>query len=80
MFKIYLSGLIILVSAILLNVISGKLGITGWYDFLTGLVENGKKVFQDLSLLDLAWLFVLYPFLLGITTLFAERILRLIHL
>lgn len=78
MVKTYLSGLIILIAAILFNVISGKLGITGWYDFLTGLAENGKKVFQSLNLLDLVWLFILYPFLLGITAIFSERILRFI--
>jgi len=80
MLKIYLSGLIILISAILLNVISGKLGITGWYDFLTGLSQSEKKIIQNLSFLDYAWLFFLYPFLLGASVILADRIFKFFNL
>jgi hypothetical protein len=77
MTKIYFTGLIILFSAILLNLISGKLGITGWYDFLSGLAGSGRKIFNSLTVLDYAWLFVLYPFLLGCSVFLAEKLFRL---
>lgn len=80
MLKTYLTGLIILIFAILLNVISGKAGITGWYDFLTGLISNGKKIFQELSVMDYIWLIILYPLLLGVSVLIADRLFRLMQL
>jgi len=77
MTKVYFTGLIILLSAILLNLISGKLGITGWYDFLNGLANSGRKIFDSLSVMDYIWLFVLYPFLLGCSVFLAEKLFRL---
>ena len=78
MLKVYVTGLVILVSAILLNVISGVLGISGWYDFLTGLSREGKAIFRQLGPLDYAWLFFLYPILLGFSAVLADRLLKLI--
>lgn len=77
MVKIYFTGLIVLISAIILNVVSGKIGITGWYDFLTGLVADGRKIFGSLTFLDYAWLIFLYPFLLGGSVILADRLFRL---
>lgn len=67
MLKIYIVGLIILVAAIVFNVVSSKLNIIGWYDFLTKLVAQGNATFSQLKLIDYLWLFLLYPFLLGLT-------------
>lgn len=67
MFKIYIFGLIILLAAIVFNVVSSKLNIVGWYDFLTKLVAQGNATFSQLKLIDYLWLFFLYPFLLGLT-------------
>ena len=58
MLKIYLTGIVILVSAIVLNILAGLLGIVGWYDFLTGLMRDGKLFLRQLGVLDYAWLFV----------------------
>jgi hypothetical protein len=78
MVRIYIIGLSILIIAILLNVLVQALGIMGWYEFLTKLQEQGRKVFSVMSILDYAWLFVLYPFLLGLAYLLGERIHHLI--
>ena len=78
MLKIYLTGIVILVSAIVLNILAGLLGIVGWYDFLTGLMRDGKLFLRQLGVLDYAWLFVLYPAFLGLTTLLADRLFKLL--
>ena len=67
MLKIYIVGLIILVAAIVFNVVSSKINIIGWYDFLTKLVTQGNATFSQLKFIDYLWLFLLYPFLLGLT-------------
>ena len=79
MLKVYLTGIIILVSAIVLNVLSGLLGIAGWYDFLSGLSREGKVFLRQLGVLDYAWLFVLYPALLGLSALLADRLFKLLY-
>lgn len=67
MLRIYIIGLVILISAIVFNVVSSKLHIMGWYDFLTHLVAQGKSTFKQMKWLDFAWLFFFYPLLLGLT-------------
>ncbi len=67
MVKIYFIGLIILVVAIFLNILANKFNIIGWYDFLTRWVNEGRVIFSQLTWKDYLWLFILYPFLLGLT-------------
>jgi hypothetical protein len=66
MLKIYLIGIIILVAAILLNGIVNKLGILGWYDFINLLIEKETATSRKLRIIDIAWLFLAYPFMLGL--------------
>jgi hypothetical protein len=75
MFKIYLIGLIILISAILLNLIASKLQLIGGYDFINKLMLQGKDTFTILRVVDFIWLFFLYPFLLVATCKIAFRLL-----
>lgn len=67
MVKIYFIGLIILVVAIILNILANQFHIVGWYDFLTRWVNQGRVIFSQLSWKDYLWLFIVYPFLLGLT-------------
>lgn len=55
--QIYLIGVVILVTAILLNAVATKLRIMTWYGFV-------KKP-TSARPLDYLWLFLLYPGLLG---------------
>lgn len=55
--KIFLSGLIILAGAIILNFFATTVGIKGWYDFL--------KSPKNTSIISYIWLFLIYPTLLG---------------
>ena len=66
MIKIYILGLIVLVSAILFNGLAAKLNLVSWYDFLNRAVASGSKVWQTLRLVDMLWLFFVYPMLLGL--------------
>lgn len=63
MIEIFLTGWIILVGAIIINVVAKKIGLATWYDFL-----EKKKV----KWYEYFFLFVIYPLLLG---LFASLIL-----
>jgi hypothetical protein len=66
MIKIYLIGIIILVTAILLNGVINKLGVLGWYDFINLLVDKETTPSRKVHILDILWLFIAYPFLLGL--------------
>lgn len=78
MVRIYIIGLCILIVAILLNVLVQALGIMGWYEFLSKFQEQGQKVFSAMKVLDYAWLFLIYPFLLGLAYLLGERLHHII--
>ena len=66
MLKIYLIGIIILVTAILLNGVINKLGVLGWYDFINLLVDKETAPARKVRIIDMLWLFIAYPFLLGL--------------
>lgn len=66
MLKIYIIGLFILIGAILFNALAARLGLMSWYDFLTRMNSQGSPVLADIKWLDYFWLFILYPFLLGL--------------
>ncbi len=66
MLKIYLIGIIILLAAILLNGVINKLGVLGWYDFINLLVDKETTPARKVHIIDILWLFIAYPFLLGL--------------
>lgn len=66
MLKIYLIGVIILIAAIFLNGLINKLGVLGWYDFINLLIDKQTASTRKVRLIDMLWLFVAYPFLLGL--------------
>ena len=78
MLRLYIAGISILVVAILLNVLVQKLGVTGWYEFLIRLSREGKQTFSALRWIDYAWLFVLYPFLLGLAAWLGNKLYQLL--
>lgn len=62
-----LTGSVVLVAAIALNVAVQSLRIMGWYEFLTALSGEGASVFGRMRWIDPLWLFLLYPLLLGVS-------------
>jgi hypothetical protein len=65
MLKIYIIGIAILLIAILANVVASVLGLMSWYDAVLSLQKNGTNALKQWRLMDYAWLFALYPFILG---------------
>jgi hypothetical protein len=66
MLKIYIIGVCVLLIAIIANIVAGILGLSSWYDALSLFQKSGWSSMKQLRFLDYAWLFVLYPFLLGL--------------
>lgn len=60
-----LTGGVVLVAAIALNLAVQGLRIIGWYEFLIALSGEGASVFGRMRWIDPVWLFLLYPLLLG---------------
>ena len=56
MLRLYFIGIIILVSAIILNIISQFLGLKTWYDFLNGISEK-MPIKSLINFWDFFWLF-----------------------
>ena len=60
-----IAGWLVLIAAVILNLAADRLGITGWYGFLTGLATEGRSYLARLRWTDFAWLFFVYPLALG---------------
>ena len=58
LFYIFLRGVLLLFFAIILNMTASHVGLVNWYDFLREDVA--------ISTLSFFWLFVFYPFILGL--------------
>lgn len=54
----YFSGVIVVLTAVALNIVSDMVGLVSWYGFL-------QNPMQTLSLDNYLYLFVAYPYLLG---------------
>ena len=70
--NIIFSGFFLLFFAIIMNAIVQYLKIMTWYDFLMILKDNSKSI--KIRLIDYLWLFVGYPFLLGIIIYYSTKI------
>jgi hypothetical protein len=69
-FSYIITGWLVLIAAILLNLAADRLGITGWYGFLSGMAEEGLTIWSRIGWMDILWLFFVYPLSLG----FAARL------
>lgn len=74
MLKLYIIGLVILIIAILANGIALKLDIKTWYDFFNLIKIEGTKAFNHLTIIDYLWLFIGYPFILGLGYLAGDKL------
>lgn len=63
----FIVGYIVLFIAILVNVLSSKVGLGTWYDLL--------KSPKDVSVLTILWLVWLYPLTLGVSGYFAVSVI-----
>ncbi len=64
--RVLIDGWILLVAAILLNFLAHRVGLSTWYDFLGRAMDSGFwAALTALGVLNLAFLFLLYPGVLG---------------
>ena len=73
--KLLTTGYVILLLAIIANIIADYIQISTWYKFLHDIISNGlSETIQRLDLLDIIWLFVIYPLILSIGYIIGEII------
>jgi len=79
MIKLYIIGVVILLTAILANIIASYANLNTWYDFYYTILKKGGFLqgFKELSMFDVLWLFFLYPLILGFGYLIAEKLFNL---
>ncbi|GEM_PF-1065636 len=66
--QIFITGIAILVVAIVVNSIAHIAGISTWYGFIDAINKNGLlNTLKTESVLSLLFLFLLYPYMLGLT-------------
>lgn len=66
--SILATGIGILFVAILLNLIANFFGWSTWYDYLTSMQADGwGKTHQNIDWWSLIFMYMVYPFLLGLT-------------
>ena len=70
--KVILSGFFLLFFAIIINAIVQYLKIMTWYDFLMMLKNSSNPI--KIRMIDYIWLFVGYPFFLGLIIYFTSKI------
>ena len=79
--KLLITGYIILIVAIFVNIIANYLNIITWYKFLNLIIAEGvKETFFSISIFDFFWLFIIYPTILSMGYLLGEKIYNFIVL
>jgi hypothetical protein len=61
-FKFFILGLIIIFGAIILNLLAELMGLYTWYD----LFINTEEAINSVGLMDVIFIFIIYPIFLGI--------------
>ena len=79
--KLLITGYIILIVAIFVNIIANYLNILTWYKFLNLIISEGvKETIFSISIFDFFWLFIIYPTILSMGYLLGEKIYNFIVL
>ena len=74
---IFLIGIVILIGAIIINVIAKYLDIDSWFDFIEKINKNGfKNSIGDTSIISYVFMFIIYPFLLGVLGYYSYILLK----
>tara|TARA_Y100000589_G_scaffold99770_1_gene94318 strand:+ start:254 stop:499 length:246 start_codon:yes stop_codon:yes gene_type:complete len=76
MIRIYIIGLSILTTALVINFISNQISITNWYNFINSIIEKESvlKALKEEKIISIIWMFFIYPFFLGLGYLIGEKI------
>ena len=77
MLKLYIIGWSILIIAIVANVVAEKIGISTWYDFGSQFFNQDSLTFKEIGVINLLWLFIIYPIILSFGYIIGEKIYSL---
>ena len=77
--RLYIIGASILLIAIIANTIAVYININTWYNFSNSILEKGSllKAIQSESILNLFWLFIIYPLILGFGYILGEKLFNI---
>jgi len=65
--KVYLAGLVVLIVAVVLNLLANVIGLATWYNFFNQVSQRGFfPALQSLKMIEILFLILLYPLLLGL--------------
>jgi hypothetical protein len=65
--KVYLAGLVVLIVAVVLNLLANVIGLATWYSFFNQVSQRGFfPALQSLKMIEILFLILLYPLLLGL--------------
>ena len=71
--SVFYDGVLILVVAIIMNLIANYFKITTWFTFVDKISKLGLvRALKSQKLLDLTFLFIIYPFMLGFAIILPE--------
>lgn len=74
--QIFILGLGILVTAMILNFLASFLGFATWYDFFINLEKQGVKETIKNIWGSLPFLILIYPFILGLVSYYLFKFLK----
>ena len=62
----FLSGIVILIGAIIVNIVAKRLDMKTWFDFLESIAQKGLgSALSQLNVASVFYLFLIYPLALG---------------
>lgn len=72
----FLAGIAILIIAILINGLTTLINLTTWYAFIQSIINQGfKETLFSTNIQSFVFLFLIYPFLLGLTAYISLKLL-----
>jgi len=77
--KLIFVGYFILIIAIIANMLAAYFDVCTWYEFIQNINEKGlKKTFYSQNIVDLIWLYCIYPILLSFGYIIGDKIYNLL--
>lgn len=77
--SVFLSGILVLIGALVFNILEHSLGISTWYTFSFAVAENGfGAALRQQSFLDILFLFFMYPLFLGFVAYWSLKLVKVI--
>ena len=74
--KCFVAGWVVLVVAMLANALAAAFNLLSWYDMVKRMQQHGATAISDAGVVNLLWLFLFYPLLLGIAAWLGIYLLR----